>query len=132
MNRKDYNWTPAPKEQQTTPQPKKKSFSVDSISLTPVLWENKIKLGNVNIEMVEIRAIWWWYVSWGSGCNSNFRVSQNCTRIEISETPSVTTSSSTIVNTGSNVARLSKFHKNGIILDFSTVSWTITLQITSY
>ncbi len=132
MKIKEYKWEKVPTiNQPNIPQDKKFSFAFDEFSLSPSIWENIILLSNTNIQYVEIRAITSGNMSIWTAHTGSFKIIQWCTRIIWGEWVSFSTSNN-VVNTGWNTAIVSKFRGNGIVLNFSAVSWTITLQITSY
>lgn len=130
MKNSQYKWTAIPKNNGLpTPKQVKQKVIYFSTSITPTTWENFLQLPWVNIQHVHIRAIAWWEISLGDASVQNFRISQWSSRIYWGTWVNLQTSYN-VINSWWNTATVSKFRWNGIVLNFSAVSWTITLQIT--
>lgn len=132
MKSKEYKWTPVPKIKTTSPIISiKENFWYTEKTFSAISWENIIILPWKDIKYVNIRAIAGADMSiWDAVVNS-FRISQGSIKITWWLWASFS-SSSNVISAWGNTAKVTKFRGNGIILNFSAVSWTITLQITSY
>lgn len=132
MKNREYKWTPKPEiNNPFLPTPTRDRLWYIEVSFSPSMWEKNISVPWWQIKAVSIRAIAGSEMSiWDAVINS-FRISQGSIKLAWWLGLSFTASSN-VVNAWGNTAKVSKFRGDGIILNFSAVSWTITLQITSY